>query len=50
MIHEMKLRPEYFDFINNGTKRKEELKTTLETFYTLKEQNEYGVLGIRIEK
>lgn len=21
MIHEMKLRPEYFDFINNSTKR-----------------------------
>ena len=112
MIHEMKLRPEYFDFINNGTKRielrlydekreliklgdtiiflkepekieklkvkvvgllrynnfddlfkdfdiekladksmtKEELKNTLETFYTLEEQKEYGVLGIRIEK
>lgn len=112
MLHEMKLRPEYFDFINNGTKRielrlydekraliklgdtikflkepekteklevkvigllrynsfddllkdfpiekladksmtKEELKNTLETFYTLEEQKEYGVLGIRIEK
>lgn len=112
MIHEMKLRPEYFDFINNGTKRielrlydekraliklgdtirflkepekieklelkvvgllrynnfddlfkdfpiekladksmtKEELKNILETFYTLEEQQKYGVLGIRIEK
>ena len=112
MIHEMKLRPEYFDFINNGTKRielrlydkkreliklgdtirflkepekteklevkvvgllrynsfddllkdfpiekladksitKKELKSSLETFYTLEEQKKYGVLGIRIEK
>lgn len=112
MFHEMKLRPEYFDFINNGTKRielrlydekraliklgdtirflkepekteklevkvigllkynnfhdlikdfpneiladksitKEELKNILEEFYTLEDQQKYGVLGIRIEK
>lgn len=112
MVHEMKLRPEYFEYINNGTKRielrlfdekreliklgdtikflkepkkteelqvkvigllrynnfkdllndfpievlsdksmnKEQLLHVLEEFYTLEEQQKYGVLGIRIEK
>ena len=111
MIHEMKLQPEYFNFILNGTKRieirlndekrqkiklgdkikflkepdltelfearvvellkydsfetlfkdydisilsdksmtKEELKFTLEKFYSKEKQQQYGVLGIRIE-
>lgn len=112
MIHEMKLRPEYFEYIKTGTKRielrlfdekreliklgdtikflkepekteelqvkvigllrydnfkdllndfpievladksmsKEQLLHILEEFYTLEEQQKYGVLGIRIEK
>lgn len=111
MIHEMKLQPEYFNFILNGTKRieirlndekrqniklgdkikflkepdlnesfeaqvigllrynsfeemfkdydisilsdksmtKEELINVLEQFYTKEKQEQYGVLGIRIE-
>lgn len=111
MIHEMKLQPEYFNFILNGTKRieirlndekrqsiklgdkikflkepdltdifeakvvgllrynsfedmfkdydisvlsdasmtKEELISVLEKFYTKEKQQQYGVLGIRIE-
>ena len=111
MIHEMKLQPEYFNFILNGTKRieirlndekrqniklgdkikflkepdlnesfeaqvigllrynsfeemfkdydisilsdksmtKEELISVLEQFYTKEKQEQYGVLGIRIE-
>ena len=111
MEHEMKLQPEYFDFILNGTKRieirlndekrqqikigdtikflkepaleetfnarvtgllrynsfddmfkdfeieilsdksmtKEQLKNVLEQFYTKEKQEQYGVLGIRIE-
>lgn len=111
MIHEMKLQPEYFNYILNGTKRieirlndekrqkiklgdkikflkepdltdafetkvigllryntfedmfkdydisilsdkemtKEELLSVLEKFYSKEEQQQYGVLGIRIE-
>ena len=111
MIHEMKLQPEYFNFILNGTKRieirlndekrqsiklgdkikffkepdltetfeakvvgllrynsfedmfkdydisvlsdasmtKEELISVLEKFYTKEKQQQYGVLGIRVE-
>ena len=111
MTHEMKIQPEYFDFIKNGTKRielrlndekrsiikigdnieflrepekeeklnvrvigllkyssfkelfndfdisilsdssmsKDELINVLQKFYTLEDQEKYGVLGIRIE-
>lgn len=112
MLHEMKLQPKYFDYIQNGTKKielrlydekrsiinlgdeieflkepeltekmkvkvigllryntftdlfndfniddladtsmtKEELLNVLQEFYTTEKQNQYGVLGIRIEK
>ena len=75
MIHEMKLQPEYFNFILNAkvvgllrynsfedmfkdydisvlsdaSMTKEELISVLEKFYTKEKQQQYGVLGIRVE-
>ena len=85
MEHEMKLQPEYYNFILNGTKRieirlfdekRQQIKigdtikflkepdlnesfnakvtgllrySSFEDFYTKEKQEQYGVLGIRIE-
>ena len=56
MIHEMKLQPEYFDFINNGTKRielrlydeKRQLIKLGDTIKFLKEPDKIETLEVKV--